>query len=143
MGKRKQPPVAATWHQKFVCLSSTDADRVPGSKVDKLLLEEAGLGTKEVTVDLDSSPDIFRQQLFRAFPKLEFGGGYELLRCLPKSRDLCLIRPKTAVCPRLLKRKIGTGKVYIRPIQRDLSLEEVVESEGEEVCCVCAWHAMQ
>ena len=86
-----------------------------------------------VTVpDLDCSADTFYQVILAAFPKLEEGGGYELLRCKQQSRDLMLIGPRLSSSPRLLKRRVGNGRVYIRPIQRDLSLEEEEASESIE-----------
>lgn len=131
--KKKAPSASATaWTQRFVCLCSTIADRVPSTQSEKLILEEAGLGEKLVVIpDLDCSPERFHQVLLDAYPKLGFGGGFELLRCRPKSRDLLLISSRISNTPRLLKRRVGNGRVYIRPIQRDLSLEP--ESCGEEV----------
>lgn len=129
---RKPSAAPASWTKKFVCLSTTTADRVPGSQIVKLQLEEAGLGEKLVTVpDVDCTPETFRQVLYGAFPKLEEGGGYELLRCRPQSRDLVLIGPQVCCCPRLLKRRVGNGKVFIRPIQRDLSLEPCVGDDDD------------
>lgn len=130
--RRKQPP--ASWTHKFVCLSSTWADRVPTSQSDRLALEEAGLGERLVTVpDIDCSAQVLRRILLDAFPKLEGGGGFDLLRCKPQSRDLLIIGPRIASSPRSLKRHVGNGKVYVRPIQRDLSLEEEEDMEVEGV----------
>lgn len=138
--RKKVPTSSASWSQRFCCLHSTSADRVPCSQDDKLTLEEAGLGEKMLVVQMDCSPEEFSRLLCGAYPKLESGGGFELLRCKPKSRDLLLIGPRISNCPKLLKRRVGNGKVYIRPIQRDLSLEEVVvpeEVEGVSAVCVC------
>lgn len=118
----------AVWTHKFVCLASTEADRVPTGHTEKMLLEEAGLWEKVITINLDSELEEFRSTLHAAYPKLRDGGGFELMRCLPNSRELSVIGPKMSSSPRLLKRRVGNGRVYIRPIQRDLSLEE----EGEE-----------
>jgi hypothetical protein len=110
---------------------------VPTTKSEKLLLEEAGLGEKVVTIpDVDCTPEAFHQLLRGTFPKLQSGGGHELLRCKPQSRDLVLVGPKAANNARLLKRQVGNGKVYIRPIQRDLGLEaeDSCEAEGVSTC---------
>ena len=81
-----------------MCLSSTSADRVPTSQSGKIILEEAGLGEKTVTVpDVDCSPQAFHQLLLAAYPKLESGGGFELLRCKPQSRDLVLIGSRISI----------------------------------------------
>ena len=128
---RRAPATPSSWCKKFVCLSTTSADRVPSQTV-KMQLEEAGLGEKLITVpDIDCSPEKFKDLLHGAFPMLKEGGGYELLRCRPQSRDLLLIGPQASNCPRLLKRRILNGKVYIRPIQRDLSLEPCMGEDDE------------
>ncbi len=65
------------------------------------------------------------------FPKLNGGGGFELLRCKPRSRDLVLIGHRIINCQKLLKRQVVNSKVYVvRPIQRDLNLD-VVSSEED------------
>ena len=132
--KKKVSSEAISWTHKFVCLSSTSAERVPTSQLERLVLEEAGLGEKTVTVpDITCSPEEFHLLLLTTYPKLDSGGGFELLRCKPQSRDLLLIGPRISNSPRLLKRQVGNGKVYMRPIQRDLSLEEVTSDEVEGV----------
>ena len=124
------------WSHKFVCLSSCEAERVPTGQSHKMLLEEAGLWEKVVTIpDLDCDPETFRKILFSSFPKLRDGGGYELLRCLPYSRELSILNPRISNSPRLLKRRVCNGRVYIRPIQWDLSLD--VEDGGVQMVCVC------
>lgn len=104
---------------------------MPTSTSEKLMLEEAGLWEKTVCVpDLDCGRDEFRSIILATYPKLHEGGGFELLRCPQNSRELVLIGPKIAGSPRLLKRRVANGRVYIRPIQRSLSLEE---EKGPEV----------
>lgn len=116
---------SSSWSHKFVCLADTDTERVPTSRSEKMILEEAGLWEKEITIpDLDCDSETFRRIVLSAFPKLQDGGGFELLRCLSNSRELVLMGPKISNSPRLLRRRVGNGKVYLRPIQRNLSLEE-------------------
>ena len=58
---KKRPSASASWTQKFVCLSNTNADRVPTSKLGKLALEVAGLGGKNVTIpNINCNPEDFR-----------------------------------------------------------------------------------
>lgn len=109
------------------------ADRVPTSQSQKIELEEAGLGEKVVSINLDCSAEGFNQAVLEAYPKLKCSGGYELLRCRPQSRDLILIGPRIANNPKLLKRQVGNGKVYVRPIQRDLDLDETYSEEVDGV----------
>ena len=68
------------------------------------------------------------------FPKLQAGGGYELLRTSQQSnRSLEVIPPPSSgYTVTYLKGIIGQAKVYIRPLQSDLDtslVEEDVVSE--------------
>ena len=110
----------------MVCLHSKDATRVPLSAAEKELLVEAGLGERKVTIDDTScSPQGFKAAIIATFPKLEDCGGFELLRCQP--HGLKTLEPISAAIvqsPKLLKSVIGNGRVFIRPIQKDLSLRQ-------------------
>ena len=84
----------------------------------------AGLGEKKVVVtDIDCSTSEFHEHLFQAFPKLKDCGGFECLRCIPSTRDLEVIPSPACHTPKLLRNRIGSGRVYIRPIQMDLDIE--------------------
>ena len=134
---KKKGGSSSPWRHKFVCLSDPDVVRVPTSRAERLILEEAGLWEKEVTIpDLDCDGETFRHIVLSAFPKLQDGGGFELLRCLSNSRELVLMGPKIANNPRLLRRRVGNGKVYLRPIQRNLSLEEEAAEEVVSISCL-------
>jgi hypothetical protein len=87
-----------------------------------MILEEAGLGEKKITIPGDCGSELFRKAMVEAFPKLGGAGGFELLRCLANSRDLEVIPTRVAMNPHLLKRRVGNGRIYIRPIQRNLDL---------------------
>ncbi|ORU94875.1 MAG: hypothetical protein A6F71_09865 [Cycloclasticus sp. symbiont of Poecilosclerida sp. M] len=82
--------------------------------------------------DVSCSVETFHQQLTRAYPKLLGGGGFELLMCRPNTRELEVLSARVSSSPQLLKDRIGKGRVYIRPIQRDLSLEEEEEDQDFE-----------
>ena len=63
--------------------------------------------------------------LMEAFPQLKEGGGYELL----KANQLEVIpSPADGYTAAYLKDVVGQGKLYIRPIQRDLALTPVSSS---------------
>ena len=62
-------------------------------------------------MDIDCTPNQFKEELTKHFPKLKDCGGFEFLRCMP------------SLSPRLLKREVGNGRVYIRPIQKPIPLE--------------------
>ena len=67
----------------------------------------------------------FTSLIVDAFPKLQGAGGFELLRCKPNTRELMPVTPRIANVPKLLRKRIGNGRVYIRPLQRDLALDPV------------------
>ena len=57
------------------------------------------------------------------FPKLDGCGGFDLLCCIPNTKDLEAISFAVSHSPKLLKSVVGGGKVFIRPIQHDLDLD--------------------
>ncbi len=86
----------------------------------------AGLGEKKIQVpDVDCSTEEFNEVLINAFRKLKDCGGFELLRCTSSTRDLELIQSPVCHSPRLLRNRIGTARIYIRPIQTNLDIEEI------------------
>ena len=93
-GFRRKPPVPATtgWTHNYVCLADSAQTRVPTSQAAKMLLEEAGLGQRKVTVPKD---ELFTALLLNTFPKLNQGGGLEILRCLPNTKFSHLKLPTT------------------------------------------------
>lgn len=131
-GKTKRKKTVS-WTAKFVCLSSTHDYRVPTTCAARELLANAGLGEKKITIpDIECGIADFHSLLLESFPKLKDGGGFEFLRCTPNTRDLELIPPHISRVPRLLKQRVGNGRVYIRPIQRDLCLEAEEVSPQQE-----------
>jgi hypothetical protein len=127
-----------SWNHKFVCLDGRDVDRVPTTQAAKLILEEAGLGEKTIVVpNVDCTPEEFHEVILSAYPKLRDGGGFELLRCKPNSRELLVIGPRVSNTPKLLKRRVGNGRVYVRPVQRDLELDAEEDSDDVKGVSVC------
>ena len=74
------------------------------------------------------------------FPRLKDGGGFQLLKCIPNSRTLEKLSMAVHTSLTLLKQRVGSSRTYIRPLQRDLDLTPVDESQ-EMVCihtmCLC------
>ena len=66
-----------------------------------------------------------------SYPKLILGGGYELLRTLPNNnKEICVIPPPAGgYTVEYLKSIISQAKVYVRPIQKDLSLDAILDDE--------------
>lgn len=100
---------------------------------EKLL--EAGLGEAKITVpDIDDcGASEFKDILLKQYPKLGDGGGFELLRCVSNTRSLEVISTTVSRVPRLLKSVIGCGKVFIRPIQKDLSMSPDTALESADI----------
>ena len=112
-----------SWTHKFFCLSGTDEDRLPSSTFEKNGLVLAGLGEKKVTIlDVDCETAEFNETLLQAFPKLKYGGGFEMLKCTSSTRKLEVIPFTISSSARLLKAYMGTARIYIRPIQVNLDL---------------------
>lgn len=61
------------------------------------------------------------------FPKLKHGGGFELCRCLPNSRQLDVLTAITHSSPSILKDRVGNSRTYLRPLQQDLDMDSIHE----------------
>ncbi|KAH3817794.1 hypothetical protein DPMN_119349 [Dreissena polymorpha] len=111
------------------------------------MLLKAGLGFKKIQFTSEDnlmekvcSDDKDENNECVGFPQLKHSGGFELLRCQANSRELTVID-----CPwtvKGLKKFIGSQtKIYIRPIQQNLSTEpiraETVEADIREACRNC------
>ncbi len=65
-------------------------------------------------------------ELTEAFPKLKEAGGFEFLRVSDRSRTLEIIPlPPEGYTVSYLKDVVQQAKLYVRPIQKNLSLELV------------------
>lgn len=127
--KKNKSEKKVAWRHKFVCLAYRDQDRSPTTDADKDELFQAGLGEKEImfpSLDMDASA--FKELLLESFPKLKDGGGYQLLKGLPNSRNLEVLSLVVHTSPGLLKQRVGNSRTYIRPIQKDLDLTPIEES---------------
>ena len=113
-----------TWCHDFVCLSSTTATKPPSSLETATLLT-AGLGRKQLTLFEGDGSFELHTEIMQAFPRLQDGGGYELLRVSDSGqRSLQVIpSPSDGYSVSYLKEVLRQAKVYIRPMQKDLSLD--------------------
>ena len=112
-----------SWTVRLVCLNSTSVNTAPCTPAVKEKLIAAGIGEKKVIVpEVSCTKETFNELILESFPKLKNAGGYELLRCIPNTKHLEVISSKIAQTPKLLKTVVGNGRVYIRPVQRELSL---------------------
>ena len=117
----------------FVCLAKTTDSESPSPNY-KQQLNQAGMGEKKLVFEKNTSCSYFHDKLLEAFPKILKEGGYELLRAKYRSTSkLEILQPKSRSGHNVsdLKEMIASAKVYIRPIQRDLSLEPAVQLQVE------------
>ena len=124
--KKQKTEKRTAWRHKFVCLAYKDQERIPTVDADKEELYQAGLGEKEVAFEtLDISQVEFRNLLLEHFPRLKEGGGFQLLKGLPNSRNMEVLSMAVHTSPAMLKQRVGVSRTYIRPVQRDLDLTAV------------------
>ncbi len=130
--QRPKRPKPSTWTQKFYCLSCTESDKVSTKPSCQEILTLVGLGEKKVQIpDVDCSTEEFHAVILQSFPKLKDCGGFELLRCVPSTRDLEIIQSPMCHSPRLLRSRFGNGRIYIRPIQIYIDTELDSDSINE------------
>ena len=113
-----------SWTVRGVCLSSKDARRVPCGVSEREALVQAGLGEKKVVIpNITCSAQEFQDVIISTFPKLDGCGGFELLRCIPNTKELEVISLAVSQSAKLLKSVVGGGRLFIRPIQKNLQLD--------------------
>ena len=131
--------IGRTWTMNIYCLANKHSVRVP-TALEKISLQKAGLGFQKVKVFLGDNEETVLNKLKDAFPGLKECGGIELMSCLPHSRDLLVLN--SCLAAQQIKEAIGggQGRIYLRPIQKNLSLvplEEEKSSKLKEKCLTC------
>lgn len=132
--KRRKKRKLVTWEHEFTCLSSTTQCRPPGS-MEKAKLIQAGLGAKTLSLLEISDGEGVHHELMEAFPGLREGGGYELLRTGERNNCVLEVKPPlpSGYPVGYLKNVVAHAKVYVHPIQQDLSLR--VQNENSVRAC--------
>ena len=92
----------------------------------KINLSFAGLGEKKVVFQKDGKTSHVYEKLVSEFPSLAQGGGFEILRTTEnRSKMLCVLPvPPGGYTVPYLKSVLGQARGFIRPLQKDLSLQE-------------------
>lgn len=123
LGKSKKKRLH-TWCHDFVCLWSTKSTKPPSS-LETANLIRAGLGRKQLTLFEGDGSQELHAEILNAFPRLREGGGYELMRVAESGqRTLTVIpSPSDGYSVTYLREVLRQAKVYIRPMQKDLTLE--------------------
>ena len=126
-----------------MCLSDIHAKKIP-TPTEKVVLQKAGLGFKKIKFDLEVDElSIYNQltssssgnsqpgKLTSSYSQLQNCGGFELMKCIPNYKVLEPLEFKISGIN--LKVAAGQGKIYIRPIQRSLS---VLPLKSEVLSCL-------
>ena len=110
-----------------MCLASCNQETTPDGQL-RASLQLAGLGEKKVTLLADSDgQDIYSELCFQ-FPSLRDGGGFELLRVPEGGKHLeVIVAPASGYTVPYLRAVVHHAKVFVRPMQQDLSLDPVQE----------------
>lgn len=115
-----------TWTHEVFCVADCGQQATP-SRALKAQLQRAGLGRMKIRFDANANPTEFKEALENTFPKLMWGGGFELLRRGPSGNELVVIPPP----PRgysvpFLRSSSGIGQaiLYVRPMQCKLDVSE-------------------
>jgi hypothetical protein len=120
-----------TWSHTFMCLAKVNQSSIPDAR-ERQNLKLAGLGEKKFSVMEHGRPSELQYEFFREYPKLEDGGGFELLRASDTGgKDLVPIDiPHQGYSVEYLQAIVKTAKIYIRPLQRNLdasvAMDEVI-----------------
>lgn len=111
-------------YQTWVCLANTDDDSAPDS-TERMKLKLVGLGEKRFVMDTKVTAQGLIHELEYQFPKLKDSGGIELLRSDENhQRDLEVIEmPAGGYTCEYLRAIVSNAKLYIRPIQINLSMD--------------------
>ena len=138
-----------TWTATFVCLADRLATKVP-TATEKQVLQKAGLGIKKIKFEIDSDEKAVLETITSSEVNSETGqtigfskpkecGGFELMTCVANCRNLSTLDCAWAL--KSIKANIGgQSRIYVRPIQKDLSttpLSEDSPCEIKEKCILC------
>ena len=116
-----------------MCLSKVNHVLIPNAR-ERTNLKLAGLGEKKFAVFAYGCSSELQEELFREYPKLESGGGFELLRASEAGgKDLVPIEiPHQGYSVEYLQAIVKSAKIYIRPLQRDLDTSAVDEVSSHQ-----------
>ena len=114
---------------KFVALSEVNAVKPPVKIRDRTALINAGLGEATIKLSLDMNSVQCHERILERFPKLKVTG-YEML-LFQRGEDSGFVKIEGAQTPQWLKNAAGASKIYLRPLQKDLDLND--EGNADEL----------
>jgi len=78
----------------------------------------------------------FKEVIYECYPKLRAGGGFQMLKCLPNTRQLELLPITLHANPSIMKETVGNSRTYLRPVQKHLDLTAETELDSDAVTAV-------
>ena len=127
-GKEKKQPTCTL---KFVALSEVHALKPPTKIRDRTALQNAGLGEGSIQFCLDMNTVQCHEKILERFPKFQTTG-YEML-LYQRGEDSGFIKMEGPQTPRWIKDAAGNAKIYLRPLQRDLDLDNEENADDLQV----------
>ena len=108
-----------------ICLRDCEQSWKPSSE-EKMELAKMGLGLREVVFKTDGDAEHIHRVLLDTFPVLEACGGCTLLRLAENSHSMVEIQgPDSGITVIYLKDILNQAKLYIRPLQKDITTEDM------------------
>lgn len=93
---------------------------------EKIELAKMGLGLKAVEFNSDGDAEHIHKVILASFPVLDSCGGYALLRLAENSHSMVEIDgPDCGITVPYLRDILNQAKLYIRPLQKDITEEDV------------------
>ena len=106
-------------------MSDKDQSETPDAEEQRELLM-TGLKEVKISVPKESNEMEIRDLIMETYPKLIDAGGFELVYAEPRKRDLRIITPgPNGLTIKYIVSFIGQGKIFVRPIQENLLLEQL------------------
>lgn len=128
--KRSRKKGPQTWKKECVCLRDRQQNWRPSSE-EKIELARMGLGLRDVVFRGDGDAEHIHQTLLGTFPILAECGGYSLLRLGENSHTMVEIDGPLSVS--YLKDILNHAKLYVRPLQKDITEDDMKDYLGSKV----------
>ncbi len=110
----------------YICLANREQIVAPSAAL-KARLQQAGLGHRKICFNWKATAAEVKTKLEEVYPKLENGGGFEIMRCGgAQVNDLMVIQPPcSGYSVPFLRDTAGLGQAiaFIQPVQIDLDMQ--------------------
>lgn len=133
-GRARAANATKPWRKDCICLRDCEQAWKPSSE-EKIELARIGLGLRNnVTFINNGDAQHVHEVVLKEFPVLIECGGYTLLRLAENSHSMVEIEgPDNGVTVQYLKDILNQAKLYIRPLQKDITQEDMKPYSTPEV----------